>query len=97
MLKKVSLLVLANICVLAFIIAIYAIGYGYGYDKAHKLYPEMKRMSYDWSMQVYGQRWERTAKFLLLIGGIANVVIMLTWYRKRQNKSNNFLDLDIKT
>jgi len=91
MIKKVSLFILANIVFIAVVIANY--GIGYEYDKAHRLFPETKWMSYDWSMQVYGQRWDRVAKALFTIGGLANVVILLTWYRKRQNKQRSALDL----
>jgi hypothetical protein len=91
MVKKVSLFILGNIIFVAVVVAIY--GIGYEYDKAYLLYPEMKRMSYDLSMQVYGERWGRIAKFLLAFGVLSDVVILLSWYRKRQNKQKSFLDL----
>jgi hypothetical protein len=92
MVKRIILLIVANIIFLACVVAIYAIGYEY--DRAHKLYPESIRLSYDVSMGgVYGQRWERTAKFSLIVGGLANVVILLSWYRKRQRKGDTALDL----
>jgi hypothetical protein len=42
----------ANLLFAVFVTAVYAVGYEY--DKANKLYPESKRLSYDLSMQVYG-------------------------------------------
>lgn len=53
MIKNVLLFILGNICIGILIIAIYAVGYEY--DKAHQIYPEMKRMSYDMSMQVWNE------------------------------------------
>lgn len=91
MIKKVLLLIFANIVFAIAVITIYAVGYEY--DKAHRLYPEMKWLSYDLVMQVYGQRWERIAKALFALGVITDVIIFLTWYRKRQNKQESILDL----
>jgi hypothetical protein len=93
MTKKVALFVLANIAFAILVTAIYAIGYEY--DKAYKLYPEMKWLSYDLVMQVYGQRWVRVVKALIGFGVIIDVVVLLTWYRSRQRKQSNILDLQI--
>jgi len=51
-LKKALLFLTANLLFAVFVTAVYAVGYEY--DKANKLYPESKRLSYDLSMQVYG-------------------------------------------
>ncbi len=91
MVYRVSLFVIANLVFLILVVAIYAIGYEY--DSAHNLYPEFKRMGYDWGMYVYGQRWERIGKFLLIVGGITDAVILLGWYQKRQSKEAIALDL----
>lgn len=85
MVERVLILIVANIVFLACVVAIYAIGYEY--DRANKLYPESIRISYDMSIGgVYGQRWLRTAKFLLIVGGLADATILLSWFRNRQNK-----------
>jgi len=94
MIKKILLLILANLVFVGSVVAVYAIGYEY--DLENELYPEYVPMSYDWGMDVYGRRWDRAAKTLLIVGVLADAVIMLTWYRKRQNKNNNFLDLNAK-
>jgi hypothetical protein len=91
MVFKISLFVIANLVFFILVGAIYAIGYEY--DLAHKLYPEFKRMSYDWGMYVYGQRWVRIANFLLIVGGLSDAVILLSWYRNRQSKGETGLDL----
>jgi hypothetical protein len=90
--KKVSLFIFANLVFVTGVVAIYAVGYEY--DRAHKLYPEFERMSYDLSMEVYGRRWDRTAKALLIVGVLADAVILVNWYRKQQGKRTTFLYLD---
>jgi hypothetical protein len=84
-LKKALLFLTANLLFAVFVTAVYAVGYEY--DKANKLYPESKQLSYDLSMQVYGQRWERVAKTLIAVGIVIDATLLLVWYRKRQ--SNN--------
>lgn len=91
MIKKILLVIFANIVFVIAVITIYAVGYEY--DKAHRIYPEMKWLSYDLVMQVYGQRWERIAKILFALGVIVDVVIVLIWYRKQQSKQSYILDL----
>lgn len=83
--KRLAVLLIADVVFIAIVIAVYAIGYEY--DRDYKLYPESVLVSYDVSMQVYGQRWERLAKFLLTVGGVANFVILLSWYRESQKRS----------
>ena len=92
--KKILLLIFANTVFAIAVITIYAVGYDY--DKAYRLYPELKWLSYDLGVHVYGQRWERIAKALIALGVVANVVILLTWYRKEQNKQESILDLHTK-
>ncbi|HUR99281.1 MAG TPA: hypothetical protein VMZ26_14540 [Pyrinomonadaceae bacterium] len=59
-LKKAIVFLVANLLFAAVVITVY--GVGYEYDKANKLYPESIQVSYDVSIGVYGQRWERVAK-----------------------------------
>lgn len=91
MIKKVLLFLVLNIVFGAAVVSVYAIGYEY--DKAHRLYPESKLLSYDLSMQVYGERWARIAKVLLGLGLLADAVLILTWHRKHQNNQRHILDL----
>jgi len=91
MLKKALLFLSANILFIAIVIAIYAAGYEY--DKANKLYPETKELSYDLFMQVYGQRWERVAKSMLALGLVVDAAVLLAWYRKRQSSDRNTLHI----
>lgn len=86
MLKKIFLFVVANFLFVALVIAIY--GIGYEYDKANKVYPESKSVSYDVSMQVYGERWVRFAKMMFIIGLLANGAILMNFLRNRQNGNN---------
>lgn len=86
MLKKTILFVAANFLFVALVIAIY--GIGYEYDKANKVYPESKLVSYDVSMQVYGERWVRFAKMMFIIGLLANGAILINFLRNRQNGNN---------
>ena len=91
MLRKALLFVSANVLFIALVVGIYEAGYEY--DKAHKLYPENKELSYDLFMQVYGQRWERVAKSLLAGGLIIDSAVLLAWYRKRQSGDRHRLDI----
>ncbi|MGI8811511.1 MAG: hypothetical protein ACR2IH_03165 [Pyrinomonadaceae bacterium] len=93
MLKKVALLILANIIFTTAIIAIYAVGYEH--DKAYQLFPESKLVSYDVGMQVYGQRWARLVKFFFIAGVLADAAVLLGWYRNWQSKQKDRLGLDI--
>ncbi len=78
-------MIFTNLAFLIAVVSIYAIGYEY--DREHRLYPESIQISYDMSIGgVYGQRWERTAKFLLIVGGLSNAVILLSWYRNLQSE-----------
>ncbi len=66
---------------MALVVGIYAIGFEY--DKANELYPESVRMSYDVSLGgIYGQRWVRFLDAMLIIGLIADIVIIFIWYRR---------------
>ncbi len=91
MLKKILLLIIANFIFVVLVIAVY--GIGYQYDQAHKLYPEMKWMSYDWGMSVYGERWVRVAYFSLIVGGIADAVVLIGWLRNWSDNRTTTLDL----
>jgi hypothetical protein len=84
-LKKASLLILSNLLFVALAVAIY--GIGYEYDKANKLYPESKDVSYDLSMLVYGERWVRFVEVMLGLGIGADAVLLMFWYRNIQKKS----------
>jgi hypothetical protein len=90
-LKKALLFLAANLFFAVIVIAVY--GIGYEYDKANKLYPESKQLSYDVSMQVYGQRWERVAKTLIAIGIVADAALLLVWYRKQQSSNRTGIDI----
>jgi hypothetical protein len=85
MLKKASHFILVNLLFVTLVVAIYAIGYEY--DKANKLYPELKSLSYDLSMLVYGERWVRFAEVMLGLGTGADAVMLMFWYRNIQKKS----------
>jgi hypothetical protein len=87
MFKKALVFILANFLFVVVAIAIYAIGYEY--DKANKLHPESKWMSYDMSMQVYGERWARFAKVMLGIGILADGAMLMIWYRDKQKRNGN--------
>ena len=91
MLKKALLFVSANVLFIAVAVGIYAAGYEY--DKANKLYPEMKDISYDVSLQVYGQRWERAAKIMLAVGLAIDAVVLLAWLRKRESDDRHRIDI----
>jgi cytochrome c biogenesis factor len=91
MLKKVLLFFFGNLFFAALVIVVYAVGFEY--DRANKLSPEMKHVSYDVSMQVYGQRWERVAKTLIALGIVIDAAVLLSWYRKRQNSNVKRLDI----
>jgi hypothetical protein len=90
-LKNALLFLAANLFFAVIVIAVY--GVGYEHDKANKLYPESKQLSYDVSMQVYGQRWERVAKTLIAIGIVADAALLLVWYRKRQSSNRTRMDI----
>jgi len=93
--KKALLFVLANVLFAAIVTAIYA--FGYEYDKANKLYPESKRISYDVSMQVYGERWVRFFEVMLAIGLIADGAALIYWFRKSRDGVNaSVLDGDMR-
>ena len=64
-LKGTLLFLFANLLFAIIVVGVYAIGFEY--DRANKLYPELKQLSYDLSMVVYGQRWERVAKTLIML------------------------------
>ena len=91
MFKKALLFLTANVLFIALVIAVWQVGYEY--DKANKLYPEMKELSYDLFMQVYGQRWERVAKGMLALGLVIDAAVLLVWYRKRQSFDKNRLEI----
>ncbi|MEJ7625005.1 MAG: hypothetical protein WKF34_13510 [Pyrinomonadaceae bacterium] len=84
---RILLFLLGNILFISLVIAIY--GFGYEYDKAYKLSPEQKQISYDLSLTVYGERWTRIAKLMLVLGGITDAAILMIWYRKNQKESQN--------
>jgi hypothetical protein len=92
-LRNALLFLFANLLFTAGVITVYAVGYEY--DKANKLHPESKLLSYDMSKQVYGQRWERVAKTLIGLGIVIDAAVILAWYRKRQ--SSDMKPLDITT
>jgi hypothetical protein len=85
MFKRILLFTVANFLFSVVVIAIY--GIGYEYDKAHRIYPESKLLSYDVSMQVYGERWVRFAKIMFVVGLLANGAILMNCYRNR-NRNN---------
>lgn len=76
-----------NILFISLVIAIY--GFGYEYDRAYKINAEPKQISYDLSLEVYGERWSRIAKLMLVLGGITDAVILMIWYRKDQKESQD--------
>ncbi len=79
--KTISYFLFINLVLLALVVGIYAIGFEY--DKANELYPESVQMSYDVSLGgIYGQRWVRFLDAMLIIGLIADIVIIFIWYRR---------------
>ncbi len=90
--KKIFYLIIANLIFAALVVVIVEVGYEY--DKAYKLYPEMKQLSYDLSMRVYGERWVRFVKWSFVVGFITNAVLVTIWLRKRFGNSNTNLSLD---
>jgi hypothetical protein len=81
--KTILYFLFINLVFLALVVGIYAIGYEY--DKANKLYPESVQLSYDLSLGgVYGQRWARFLDTMLILGLIADIVIIFIWYRRNQ-------------
>ena len=84
-LKKFAILVGANLIAIVLTIAIYAIGFTY--DKAHQIYPESVRVSYDVSLGgVYGERWYRLMLGLLCTLGVADAVIVMIFLLRRSSK-----------
>lgn len=88
--KTILYFLLINLTLLILVIGISAVGYEY--DKAYQLYPESVELSYDLSLGgVYGQRWVRFFQTMLILGLIADIVIIFIWYRgiqrERQLKS----------
>ena len=83
--RRFLLFLLGNILFISLVIAIY--GFGYEYDTAYKMYPEMKQVSYDVVMGVYGERWSRLAKSMLVIAMIADLTILMIWYRNNREES----------
>ncbi len=92
MLKKLLLFFCVNGFFIALLIVFVEVGYRY--DQTHHLYPEMKELSYDTSLQVYGERWVRFGKALFALGLIVDSAVLLVWYRKRQNACRDTLDLN---
>ena len=78
--KSILNFVLVNLAFIIVAVAIYAVGYEY--DKAYKLYPE-SLMFGDFGIEgVYGQRWVRSLKAMLVFGAVADLIIILVWFRK---------------
>ena len=90
-LRKSLLFLFANLFFAVIVVAVYALGYEH--DRANKLYPELKQVSYDVSLEVYGQRWERVAKILISLGIITDAAVLLAWYRKRESSNRSRLDI----
>ena len=85
--RRFLLFLLVNILFISLVIAIYE------YDKTYKLYPELKQISYDLGIYVYGERWSRIAKLMLLLGGITDAALLMIWYRnKKKEYDANILD-----
>jgi hypothetical protein len=90
MLKNVLLFLFGNLLFVSLVIVVCEIGYQY--DKTHKLQPELKELSYDLSMQVYGERWVRLGKFMFGLGVVTDAALLMIWYRNRQkNPAREFL------
>ena len=84
--KLILYFVLINLGYFALVVAIYA--FGWEYDKANKLYPEVVQLSYDLSISgIYGQRWVRFLQGATAAGLVADVVIAFIWYLRRPEKS----------
>jgi hypothetical protein len=95
MLRKVVHFIVANLLFISLVIAIYAIGYEY--DKANKLYPESKNLSYDLSILAYGERWIRFVEIMLVLGIVTDAVILMFWYRNIHKQSLlNVMDTKIQ-
>jgi hypothetical protein len=93
MLKTFFYLLTLNVIYFGFVAAI--TDFGFEYHKAHKLYPETLRISYDATIGgVYGQRWIRFFEYAVWFGVIADLVLCYIWYRRKQIAGKD--DLSIK-
>jgi hypothetical protein len=85
--KTILYFLLVNLAFIVLVIGIYA--FGFEYDKAHKLYPETVRVSYDVSLEgIHGQRWVRFLQIMLTFGAIVDIVVIYIWFRRNQSKNN---------
>ncbi|HXG84411.1 MAG TPA: hypothetical protein VNI84_10320 [Pyrinomonadaceae bacterium] len=80
------------VSLLFFALALGSISFGYEYDKANKLYPETKWVSYDLAIgNVYGERTQRLAKASFSFGILLDAIAIVIWYRDRKNKDYKIL------
>jgi hypothetical protein len=89
MTKTIWNLLLLNFAFIILAVGVYAIGYEY--DKANQLYSEAYYFASDASITVYGKRWERLAKLLILLTVIADIVIGFIWFRRKQSRNEKIL------
>lgn len=81
MIKKIVVLLMINALIVYLSWQITRIGYEY--DLVHKLYPEAVYLSYDFSITMYGERWNRLSDYILITTLIVDITIIFVSLRRK--------------